>query len=120
MPSRRSLTPARSGERYELGAWSNYAPLDLCRHSPTHHGLAVGAAAYARSSPEPASEPGFDMYSEAMSLATATRCRLSCMHARGPEVTDDCRQQADFIKRFRDCDSECRDLAVRFAQTPSR
>jgi hypothetical protein len=35
-------------------------------------------------------------------------------------VAEYCRQQADFIKRFPECDRECRDLAARFAPQPSR
>lgn len=51
---------------------------------------------------------------------TRETLRSSCMQARGPEVTEYCRQQADFIKRFPECDRECRDLAARFAPQPSR
>jgi len=46
--------------------------------------------------------------------------RTSCMHARGLAFSDYCRGQADFIRRFPECDSECRALAARFAPQPSR
>lgn len=44
----------------------------------------------------------------------------ACLHARGGEVADYCRQQADFLTRFPECDAPCRDLAARFAPRPSR
>ncbi len=46
---------------------------------------------------------------------TLETLRTSCAEARGPEMADYCRDQADFIKHFSECDSECRDLAARFA-----
>ncbi|MCC6214441.1 MAG: hypothetical protein IT376_06205 [Polyangiaceae bacterium] len=46
--------------------------------------------------------------------------RSTCAQASGPEVTKYCRQQADFIKRFPERDSECRELAARLAPQPSR
>lgn len=60
--------------------------------------------------------------SERRALYERTRetLRTSCAHARGPEVTEYCREQADFIQRFPECDSECRELAARFAPQPSR
>lgn len=45
-----------------------------------------------------------------------TTCNREC----GSEVAEYCRRQADFLTRFPECDSECRDLAARFAPTPSR
>lgn len=51
---------------------------------------------------------------------TLETLRTSCMQARGPTFTDYCREQADFIRRFPECDSECRELAARFAPQPSR
>ncbi len=51
---------------------------------------------------------------------TIETLRTSCMQASGPEVTDYCRQQADFIKRFPECERDCRELAARFAPKPSR
>jgi hypothetical protein len=51
---------------------------------------------------------------------TRETLRSSCVQAQGPEVTEYCRQQADFIKHFPECDRECRDLAARFAPRPSR
>lgn len=51
---------------------------------------------------------------------TRETLRSPCSQARGPEVAEYCRQQADFIKRFPECDSECRELAARFAPQPSR
>lgn len=51
---------------------------------------------------------------------TRETLRSSCMQTRGPEMAEYCRQQADFIKRFPECDRECRDLAARFAPQPSR
>ncbi len=51
---------------------------------------------------------------------TLETLRASCMQARGPTFTDYCREQADFVRRFPECDSECRELAARFAPHPSR
>lgn len=51
---------------------------------------------------------------------TLETLRTTCSQARGPELADYCRQQADFVKRFPECDSECRELAARFAPRPSR
>lgn len=51
---------------------------------------------------------------------TLDTLRTTCTQARGPEVAEYCRQQADFITLFPECDAECRDLAARFAPGPSR
>lgn len=51
---------------------------------------------------------------------TLETLRTSCMHAPGREVSDDCPQQADFIKRFPECDCEWGSLAARFVHGPSR
>ena len=51
---------------------------------------------------------------------TLETLRSSCAQAPGPELAEYCRQQAEFIKRFPECDNECRALAARFASQPSR
>lgn len=50
---------------------------------------------------------------------TLETLRTTCTQARGLEVAEYCRRQADFIKRFPECESDCRDLAARFAPQPS-
>ncbi|HRG94839.1 MAG TPA: hypothetical protein PLR99_01250 [Polyangiaceae bacterium] len=49
---------------------------------------------------------------------TRETLRTSCAHPRGPEVADYCRQQANFIKHFPECDGECQDVASQL--TPPR
>lgn len=51
---------------------------------------------------------------------TLETLRTTCMRAHGQEPTAFCGRQADFVTRFPECDSECRDLAARFAPQPSR
>lgn len=51
---------------------------------------------------------------------TLETLRTSCTHSPGPPLTDYCRDQANFIERFPECDSACRELAARFAPQPSR
>lgn len=41
--------------------------------------------------------------------------RTACIQARGPEVSDYCCEQANFIKHFPECDGTCRELAAHFA-----
>lgn len=51
---------------------------------------------------------------------TLETLRTTCEHASGSQLTDYCRSQADFIERFPECDSECRELARRFHPQPTR
>lgn len=46
---------------------------------------------------------------------TLETLRTTCGQARGPEVSDYCREQADFITHFPECDGACRELAARIA-----
>lgn len=51
---------------------------------------------------------------------TLETLRTACARAPGPTLTDYCREQADFIRRFPECDSECHELAARFTPQPTR
>lgn len=51
---------------------------------------------------------------------TRETLRTTCEQVRWTKMVEYCRQQGDFIKRFPECDRECRDLAARFALQPSR
>lgn len=51
---------------------------------------------------------------------TRETLRSSCPQARDPDVAEHCRQQAEFIRRFPECNAECRELAAHVAHQPSR
>lgn len=51
---------------------------------------------------------------------TRDTLQTTCMLASGQELTGYCRQQADFITRFPECDGECHALAARFKPRPTR
>lgn len=51
---------------------------------------------------------------------TLETLRTSCERAPGPKFTDYCREQADLIRRFPECDSACQELAAHFLPKPSR
>jgi hypothetical protein len=46
--------------------------------------------------------------------------RTTCLRAKGPELTEYCREQADLITRLPNCDDDCRNLAARFTPHPTR
>ena len=60
--------------------------------------------------------------SERRALYQRTRQTLetSCTNASGASLIDYCREQAEFIKQFPECDSECHSLVVRFTPAPAR
>jgi cytochrome b pre-mRNA-processing protein 3 len=43
-----------------------------------------------------------------------------CVRANGPDLGDYCREQANLIARFPECDKSCRELSRRFAPKPTR
>lgn len=51
---------------------------------------------------------------------TMETLRTTCMHASGAQLTEHCREQANFVERFPECDRECRELAQRFHPQPTR
>lgn len=51
---------------------------------------------------------------------TLETLRVSCADAAKPAFVNYCRQQADFIRRFPECNVECREVADHFATGPSR
>ncbi len=51
---------------------------------------------------------------------TRETLRVSCTQPRGPTFTGYCREQADFLRRFPECDNECREFAAGFTPQPSR
>src|SRR5512138_82311 len=50
---------------------------------------------------------------------TLDTLRTSCAHARGPNLSDFCTEQAAFVSRFPECDADCRELARKFASHPT-
>src|SRR5512145_1844318 len=50
---------------------------------------------------------------------TLETLRSACMHVTGPQLSDYCCDQAEFVKRFPECDPTCRELAERFAPKPT-
>jgi cytochrome b pre-mRNA-processing protein 3 len=57
---------------------------------------------------------------QALYERTRETLRSSCLQARDPDVAEHCRQEAEFITRFPECNAECRELAAHFAHRPSR
>jgi len=57
--------------------------------------------------------------SRALYERTLETLRTSCMHVTGPNLSEYCRQQADIIRRFPQCDRACRETADQFVQ-PAR
>ena len=51
---------------------------------------------------------------------TRETLRTSCAQALEQDVAEHCQQQAAFITRFPECNTECQTLAARFAHRPSR
>ena len=51
---------------------------------------------------------------------TRQTLETSCTNASGASLIDYCREQAEFIKQFPECDSECHSLVVRFTPAPAR
>jgi cytochrome b pre-mRNA-processing protein 3 len=51
---------------------------------------------------------------------TLETLRTTCRQPPGPQMAEHCRQEAEFVLRFPECDSECRELATRFIRRPSR
>lgn len=80
--------------------------------------VAVATFTHARLDRELSGLPGPER--RALYERTLETLRTSCMRSRGPELSEYCQQQAHFIKRFPECDSECHELAARFAPKPTR
>ena len=51
---------------------------------------------------------------------TRETLRTSCPRAQEQDVAEHCQQQAAFITRFPECNTECKNLAARFSHRPSR
>jgi cytochrome b pre-mRNA-processing protein 3 len=57
---------------------------------------------------------------KALYVRTLETLRTVCSQAPGPNLAGYCREQADFVERFPECDGECHAFAARFASQPSR
>lgn len=51
---------------------------------------------------------------------TIETLRSTCTHDNGPLLDEHCREQAELVARFEECDRDCYELARRFAQKPTR
>lgn len=51
---------------------------------------------------------------------TEATLQSSCAQATGPAIGDYCREQAELLERFPECDERCRLLARAFLRTPAR
>lgn len=56
----------------------------------------------------------------ALYVRTLDTLRGSCAHATGSVLSEYCREQAEFIKRFHECDRDCRELAESFVRKATR
>jgi cytochrome b pre-mRNA-processing protein 3 len=56
----------------------------------------------------------------ALYLRILETLRTTCPRATGPGLTDYCRDQAEFVARFPECDRFCRELAQRYAPKSAR
>ena len=43
-----------------------------------------------------------------------------CMHAQGPDLSEYCREQVQFIARFPECGVNCQELCRKLAPRPSK
>jgi len=57
---------------------------------------------------------------EALVARVVETLRTTCVAARGPELTQFCRDQARLVARMPECGGECRELAARHLPRPSR
>jgi len=55
----------------------------------------------------------------ALHLRTVETLRTTCSNASGPELTEYCRDQAEFLVGFPECSRSCRELAQRYAPKPA-
>jgi len=62
----------------------------------------------------PASERGV-LFQQTMQTLRGT-----CVNATGPTVKEYCRNQAEFVGLFPECDDPCRALVLRFTSSPTR
>lgn len=53
-----------------------------------------------------------DSQRTALYQRTLETLRSPCSHAGGDALSDFCREQAEFIQRFPECDDACRELAA--------
>lgn len=79
---------------------------------------AVARFVQTRMSRELAAMPAPERY--ALYERTIKTLHASCTQASGPELIDYCRQQAAFLERFPECNSECIELTQHFHPIPTR
>jgi hypothetical protein len=56
----------------------------------------------------------------ALYLRTLEILKTTCVHAAGATLLDHCREQAEFIKLFSECDDTCRALVVQLTPSATR
>ncbi|MFO0589495.1 MAG: hypothetical protein U0441_18300 [Polyangiaceae bacterium] len=57
---------------------------------------------------------------QALYQRTLATLRQTCSESPGPAMTDYCREQAELIQHFPECDEDCHLLARRFLHVPAR
>lgn len=57
---------------------------------------------------------------QALYQRTSQTLKQTCSESSGPQMTDYCRDQAELLLHFPECDDDCRALSRRYLHVPAR